>query len=246
MFRFKRSLAAALSLSMILAAATPVFAENTAQTVTAATSTETTASTDGAAVKIPKNGLVTVNGKLNYYKNGKLVKDKLGIKIKKKYYKIDKKGVATRVSEAEGLAGIRLEKCGRDLRKAFNWSSTKITYFGNCGKPRKGQKEVEYYATYGFKYGKGDCYVMAATFCMMAKVKGYSRVYFVKGSVPQANGTNGAHGWCEIKTKGKIYVFDPNFAYTYRNNPNVNSGYMFRYGTPKTYKYNKERTKARV
>lgn len=247
MFKFKRSMAAALSLSMVLASTTPVLAENATGTVTdISVKAETTATADGATAETLKNGLVTVNGKLKYYKNGKLVKDKLGIKIKKKYYKIDKKGVATRVSEAEGLAGIRLEKCGRDLRKAFKWSSTNIQYFGSVRKPKKGQNEVEYYAAYGFKNGKGDCYVMAATFCMMAKVKGYKNVSFVKGSVPQRNGVNGEHAWCEIKTRGKIYVSDPNFAYSYKNNPNAHSGYMFRYNTKGTYKYNQKKIRVRV
>ena len=40
---------------------------------------------------------------------------------------------------------------------------------------------------------------------MMAKVKGYKNVKMVKGTVPQANGKNGAHGWCEIKI-GKQFM----------------------------------------
>lgn len=54
---------------------------------------------------------------------------------------------------------------------------------------------------------------MAATFCMMAKVKGYKNVKMVKGTVPQANGKNGAHGWCEIKIGKTVYAYDPNFAF---------------------------------
>ena len=69
---------------------------------------------------------------------------------------------------------------------------------------------------------------MAATFAMMAKVKGLN-VKFVMGSVPQRNGKDGEHAWCEIKSGKTTYVYDPNFAYTYRNNPNVNSGYKFKY-----------------
>ena len=59
---------------------------------------------------------------------------------------------------------------------------------------------------------------MAATFAMMAKVKGLN-VKFVMGSVPQRNGKDGEHAWCEIKSGKTTYVYDPNFAYTYRNNP---------------------------
>ncbi|MFR8221473.1 MAG: hypothetical protein ACLU9T_10665 [Blautia faecis] len=69
-----------------------------------------------------------------------------------------------------------------------------MKYFGGVKKPGKSKNAVEYYAAYGFKYGKGDCYVMAATFAMMAKVKGLN-VKFVMGSVPQRNGkTASMHG----------------------------------------------------
>ena len=243
MRKFTRSVAVILSLSMTLAMGTPVFAEGE---TTAPVQSEQTVTQTPAQAKPPKNGFYTKDGKTYYYKSGKLVKDKLGIKIKKSYYKISKKGVVTKVSEAEGLAGIRLEKCGRDLKKAFKWSSTNIQYYGSVKKPKKSQNEVEYYAAYGFKNGRGDCYVMAATFCMMAKVKGYKNVRFVKGSVPQRNGVNGEHAWCEIKTRGKIYVSDPNFAYSYKNNPNAHSGYMFKYNTKGTYKYNQEKVRVRV
>ena len=195
------------------------------------------ANTYAAEKSAGKTGWVEKSGKKYYYKDGKLVKDKLGYKIGKKYYKIRKKGVAVRVSEAEGLAGIRLEKIGRKLSKAFQYSSTQIAYWPNCGSPKKGQKEADYYAVYGFKYGRGDCYVMACTFYQMAKVLGYD-AHYVKGGVPQKNGKIGAHGWVEIDSKGKTRVYDPNFAYTYRNsNVSHHSGYCFKYGTKGTYQY---------
>ncbi len=236
MRKFTKSFAAMLSLTMVLSAGTPVFAEG--EGAVPSQNTEVTANPEPIVTpeptvspQPPKNGLFTNEaGKTYYYKNGKMVKNKYGIKIKGKYYRISKKGIVTKVSTAEGLAGIRLDKCGGDLKKAFTWSSTKIQYSGNVGKPKKGQNEVEYYATYGFKKGRGDCYVMAATFCMMAKVKGNKTVYMVKGTVPQANGKNGAHGWCEVKNGKKTYVYDPNFAYTYRNTSvKHHSGYKFTY-----------------
>ena len=67
--------------------------------------------------------------------------------------------MVTTASTAEKLAAIRLKKCGGNLKKAFTWSSTKIKYFGGVKKPGKSKNAVEYYAAYGFKYGKGDCYV---------------------------------------------------------------------------------------
>ena len=89
---------------------------------------------------------------------------------------------------------------------------------------------------------------MAATFCMMAKVKGYKNVKMGKGTVPQANGKNGAHGWCEIKIGKTDYAYDPNFAYTYRNsNVKHHSGYKFTYKMLGKgfglYKYNLKKVK---
>lgn len=243
MRKFTKTMAAVLSLTMTLTMGTPVFAEETTATPAQTTEAVTPTPTPADETKPPKNGLYEKDGKTYIYKNSKLVKNKYGYKVKSKYYRIDKKGVATLVSTAEGLAGVRLDKCGGDLKKAFTWSSTKIRYWGSVGKPKKGQNEVEYYAAYGFKNGKGDCYVMAATFAMMAKVKGLKNVKFVKGSVPQANGKNGAHAWVEIKSGKTTYVYDPNFAYTYRNNPKAHSGYKFKYGTKGTYKYNAKRTR---
>lgn len=246
MRKFTKTMAAVLSLTMTLTMVTPVFAEGETN-ITPAQTTEVVTPTPTPA-QPPKNGLFVNEGKTYCYKNGKLVKNKYGYKVKKKYYRIDKKGVATLVSTAEGLAGARLDKCGGDLKKAFKWSSTKIKYWGSVGKPKKGQNQVEYYATYGFKNGKGDCYVMAATFCMMAKVKGYKNVKMVKGTVPQANSKNGAHGWCEIKIGKTVYAYDPNFAYTYRNsNVKHHSGYKFTYKMLGKgfglYKYNLKKVK---
>ena len=229
MRKFTKSMAVILSLSMTLTMGAPVFAAEE-KAGTPVKTEQTATPTPAPQNKIPKNGFYKKNGKTYYNKKGKLVKNKYGYKIGKKYYRISKKGVVTKLSTAEGLAGARLDKCGGNLKKAFKWSSTKIRYFGNVGKPKKGQNEVEHYATYGFRNGRGDCYVMAATFCMMAKVKGNKNVYMVKGTVPQANGKNGAHGWCEVKNGKKTYVYDPNFAYTFRNTSvKHHSGYKFTY-----------------
>lgn len=225
----KRKTLVALILAVLMAFCTvaPVYAA--AKTTT----TKTTATTK-------KTGWVKKNGKKYYYKNGKLIKNKLGYKIGKKYYRIDKKGAAKQVSEAEGLAGIRLEKIGKKLSKAFQYSSTKIKYWPNCGKPAKKQAEADYYAIYGFKKQKGDCYVMAATFYQMAKVLGYD-AHYMKGGFEKEGGV-GEHSWVEIVRKGKTRVYDPNFAYSYRNVSGAHSGYNFKYGAKGTLKYvNKKR-----
>ena len=76
---------------------------------------------------------------------------------------------------------------GETLRKHFKWSSTKIKYWGSVEKAeKKDRMQVEYYATYGFKNGKGDCYVMAATFCYDGEGKrAIKMLKMVKGTVPQ-------------------------------------------------------------
>lgn len=198
-------------------------------TTQAATSTSTT----------KKTGIVTKsNGKKYYYKNGKLIKDKLGYKIGSSYYKISKKGVLTKVSKAAGLAGIQLESIGREstnsktLKKAFTWCSTKIKYYSGCGTMSSTSK----YAIYGFTYKKGDCNVMAACFYQMAKVLGYSAKY-VSGYIVSGYKSNGnviltKHAWVTIKISGKTYVYDPNFAYvqhTLNNNTKAHSGYKMTY-----------------
>ncbi|MCD7743917.1 MAG: transglutaminase-like domain-containing protein [Lachnospiraceae bacterium] len=200
-----------------------------------------------------QNGLVEENGKLYYYKNGKLVTDKLGIKIGKSYYKISKKGVCKKVSEAAGRAGVQLEKIGRassnskTLKKAFKWCSTKITYKTNCGSPSSGQSDAAYYSIYGFKNKKGDCVVMAATFYQMAKVLGYNaklvRGYIVSGYNSDGSPILASHAWVTIKISGTTYVYDPNFAYvqhTLSNNTSAHSGYKMTYtktGSKKQYVY---------
>ncbi|MCD8348957.1 MAG: hypothetical protein LUD16_13650 [Lachnospiraceae bacterium] len=221
-------------------------------TLCAAPAFTSTAASETASSTV-KNGLITKNGKLYYYKNGELVKDKLGIKIDGNYYKISTKGVCKKVSEAAGRAGIMLEKIGRastnskTLKKAFTWCSTQIAYRADCGTPASGQTKAAYYSIYGFKNKKGDCNVMAATFYQMAKVLGYD-AKFVTGYIVSGYNEDGSvilanHAWVTIELKGTTYVYDPNFAYvqhTLNNNTSAHSGYKMTYtktGTKLQYTY---------
>ncbi|MCC8067114.1 MAG: hypothetical protein LIO94_08450 [Clostridiales bacterium] len=195
-----------------------------------------------------QDGLVKKNGKLYYYEDGKLVKNKLGIKIGKKYYKISKKGVCTKVSEAAGRAGILLEEIGREstnaktLKKAFTWCSTEITFYDN-----ETMSGAAKYAIYGFKKKRGNCNVMAATFYQMAKVLGYNAKfvsgYFVTGYNDDGSVILSKHAWVTIKISGKTYVYDPNFAYvqhTLNNNTKAHSGFKMTYtksGSKQQYIY---------
>ncbi len=180
-----------------------------------------------------KNGIKTEDGKKYYYKDGKKVKDKLGIKVGKEYYRIDAKGVAKKVSKVNGLAGIYAEKYKRDLYKAFV-AISKMKY---RNMPKMSNSE---YACYGYETGYGDCKVQALSFYYVAKVLGYKDVKYVKGYVPQAVDKAGkptkfgAHAWVTIKNK----VYDPNLAATLANNKvNRKNAYAFKYGAKGTYQY---------
>lgn len=92
---------------------------------------------------------------------------------------------------------------------------------------------VEYYADYGFTNNTGNCYVMAATFCEMARMLGYDAQQ-IAGSVPLRSGGYGPHSWVEIEIDGTIYVFDPDFT-----NETQRNGYQITYGQSGTWIYNR-------
>ena len=188
----------------------------------------------GAAV----SGLKKIGSKYYYFnpKTNILVKNKKYVKIGSKYYDIDKTGAAKALSKVEILAEQRLRKQGGTLWGAFQWSA-KLGYRGAVNVP-KGQSAAEYCGLWGFQRGAGDCYVQAYTFYWMAKRQGYD-VKVIRGYVPQANGKYGTHAWCEIKSGGKTYVYDPNFAYSYgiQKGNSAKIGYKFSYGAKGHYKY---------
>lgn len=232
----------AMLLSAVIAAA-PAVSTMQLQTVAAATATTATKALKNAWSKdhkyyYDKNGKKVTGvkkiGKYTYVfaKNGKLVTDRKYYKYNAKaYYKIEKNGHARKLSSVETLAAIRLQKCNGSLKKAFNWSSS-LRYVGNY---RVAKKNAAYYAQYGFQTGGGDCYVMAATFYQMAKVAGYDAKY-VSGYVKKGKG-KAPHAWVEIKSKGKTYVYDPNFQSEYGKKGYT--GYKITYGQKGTLKYSK-------
>lgn len=139
-------------------------------------------------------------------------------------------------SQADAIINAynKLNVVGWDLRSAFNWSASSIKYYGlhkyGIG-PAAGDIHSAWYANYGFKNNKGNCYVMAATFCYMARLLGYE-AYYVEGQVPLAGGGMGPHGWCEIVMDGSTYVFDPDFTHETGRN-----GYQICYGMSGTWRY---------
>lgn len=203
-------------------------------------------------------GLYKVGKKTYYFDtNGKLVKEKraytIKVKGKKRYYNIDKKGVAKRWTGAAELAAKQLvslkanlnkvteAKMEKSLKKAFLWAAD-LKYRDNTVS-KTGKAAAQYYGTYAFTERMGDCNTQAYAFYWMAKVLGYAPKY-VKGYVPTGSGFN-PHAWVEIKMNKTTYVFDPNFNTTYdsrfgktfREAFGKYAGYKFTYGSHNTYKY---------
>lgn len=138
------------------------------------------------------------------------------------YLKIPKSG---RLGKAYAQGIKTLNKKGWKLKAAYKFSSKKIKY----AHKKMRRKTSESYATYGFSKKKGNCFVMASTFYVMAKLLGYD-VHQVKGHV----GKWCPHSWTVIKQGGKTYVYDPQF-----KNRTGRNGYKIRYGKKGTWRYNR-------
>lgn len=132
-------------------------------------------------------------------------------------------------TKAQKYARAKLNQIGWDLRSAFNYAAS-LTYYRSVAVPASGN-HLEGYAAYGFETGKGNCYVMAAVFCRMARELGYE-CYLVEGYVPKIGGGTTVHGWAEIVVNGRTYVCDPDFTHETGKN-----GYMITYGTSGTWVY---------
>lgn len=132
-------------------------------------------------------------------------------------------------------ASAVLDEIGWDLEAAFRWSAGLTYDRHDKTMPRTAAEGTIAYADFGFDKGKGNCYVMAATFCEMARLLGYDARQ-ISGFVPlgsQINGQNiGPHSWVEIDMDGTTYVFDPDFT-----NETGNNGFMITYGQSGTWRY---------
>ena len=191
-------------------------------------------------VKVTKKGFITQSGKTYYISSGVVT---LGWKAigKKAYFfyksgsnvgaqaknttigylKIPAKGY---LGEAYALGIKKLNKTKWTLKQAYR-NSYKIRYQGRWWR----QKTAEKYALKGFKKNKGNCYVMASTFYIQAKLLGYN-VRQIEGKV---NGRH-PHSWTQIKQDGKWRVYDPNF-----RNETGRSGWKIYYGKKGTWRYNR-------
>ena len=191
-------------------------------------------------VKVTNKGFITQSGKTYYISSGVVT---LGWKAigKKAYFfyksgsnvgaqaknttigylKIPAKGY---LGEAYALGIKKLNKTKWTLKQAYR-NSYKIRYQGRWWR----QKTAEKYALKGFKKNKGNCYVMASTFYIQAKLLGYN-VRQIEGKV---NGRH-PHSWTQIKQDGKWRVYDPNF-----RNETGRSGWKIYYGKKGTWRYNR-------
>lgn len=147
-------------------------------------------------------------------KSGRQVKGK-----KIHHLKIPKSGI---LHEAYAYGIRKLNKHGWKLKKAFRYSC-RLAYYGQSFRTSSPEK----YALRGFKHGHGNCYVMAATFFIQAKLLGY-KAHQVAGYVGTA-----PHSWVTIKNKHGKYVYDPDFQHE-----TGRWGYKIYYGKPGTWRYN--------
>ena len=195
---------------------------------------------ENSGVKVTNKGFITQSGKTYYISSGvvtlgwKAIGKKahffyksgsnLGAQAKNTtigYLKIPAKGY---LGEAYALGIKKLNKTKWTLKQAYR-NSYKIRYQGRWWR----QKTAEKYALKGFKKNKGNCYVMASTFYIQAKLLGYN-VRQIEGKV---NGRH-PHSWTQIKQDGKWRVYDPNF-----RNETGRSGWKIYYGKKGTWRYNR-------
>ena len=120
-----------------------------------------------------------------------------------------------------------LNQVGWNLRAAYNWSAG-LKYYRMQSSPSQGST---YFANFGFTKKTGNCYVMTATFCHMARLLGYD-AHQIAGYVPRKGGGVTPHSWCELTIGKTKYVFDPNFT-----NETGRNGYQITYGTSGTWMY---------
>lgn len=120
-----------------------------------------------------------------------------------------------------------LNRVGWNLSAAFNWSAN-MPYSWTSATAAPGS---EWFANYGFTNGYGDCYVMAGSFCYLARALGYE-AHQMDGYVPSRGGGRTPHSWVEVVINGSTYVFDPDFTHETGRN-----GYQISYGTSGTWIY---------
>lgn len=153
------------------------------------------------------------------------------------------KGWITKMTGSAKLdkAIYKLAQKKKTIRACYDWvKSHKHTNWYGAGKKRYNNGTRKWYKSEASRmmFGKPtDCYAFAATFTLLTNALGYdSKV--VCGYVPSRSLGQAAHGWVEIKLKGKTYVYDPDLGHSY---PSRNF-YKFTYKhAPTKYKIDKKK-----
>ena len=118
-----------------------------------------------------------------------------------------------------------LNRVGWTRRPAFDYAKVPYQTFDT-----NEYNGLEWNANYGYLNRRGNCFIRAAQFCMLARVMG-DEAYLIRGYVP-APGRNIRHGWVEIETAKGPRVFDVSYnSYGYPNT------YDVAYGQKGTYRY---------
>ena len=131
------------------------------------------------------------------------------------------------VREENPQAAAVLDEVGWDLKEAFEW----VAKFPWARMSVDYTMGSEWFKDFGYENHYGNCYVMAATFCDLAKALGYDARQML-GEVPMERGGYGRHSWVEIKLAGGTYVFDPDY-----QSETKKSGYLLTYEQGDTWVY---------
>ncbi len=116
----------------------------------------------------------------------------------------------------------KLNATNWSLRRAFK-NAAALSYYGHSWRTTSSEK----YAIRGFTKNHGNCYVMAATFYIQAKLIGYD-VRQIEGTISHIY----PHSWTQVYRNGEWRVYDPDFA-----NETGRNGYHIWYGKSGTWKY---------
>ncbi|MBQ4258543.1 MAG: acyltransferase family protein [Clostridia bacterium] len=131
------------------------------------------------------------------------------------------------VREKNPQAAAVLDEVGWDLQNAFNW----VASFRWAYMTVDYSMGAEWFRDFGYEYHYGNCYVMASTFCDLAKALGYDARQMI-GEVPMEHGGFGRHSWVEIRIAGGTYVFDPDYTSETKRN-----GFLLTYEQGNTWVY---------
>lgn len=148
---------------------------------------------DGSTAK----GMFSVGGKTYYAESNGVVLTSGGHYLDGKWYIANSDGSLTETTEATAKATNVLDSIGWNLQAAFNYS-----VMHHIDDEENGDQTSSHYFLKGVSQGQGNCYVMAGTFCTLARTLGYDAVQ-ISGGVLNRHGTYNAHSWVEIN--GLVY-----------------------------------------